>query len=118
MGLSVEQDFGENITLTGGLCFQTEASWKHFISKDTVTFGGCDFEIYFEEEEFDSFLLRLEKNPELNFVHPPLEHRRGQRVVRIYDPDLHILEMAERMDISLEMVTAELHADSTIEKKS
>ena len=26
LGLSVEQDFGANVTLTGGLCLQTEDS--------------------------------------------------------------------------------------------
>ena len=95
LGLSVEQDFGENITLTGGLCLQTESSWKDFISADTVTFGGCDAELYFEEEDFEGFLLRLQKIPGISYVHPPLEHRWGQRVVRIYDADSHIIEIAE-----------------------
>ena len=129
LGLSVEQDFGENVTLTGGLCLQTEASWKAFISVDTVSFGGCDAEIYFEEENFDAFLSRLQNIPSLCYVHPPLEHRWGQRVVRIYDADRHIIEIAEplsavilrfaalgmdaeeiaeRMDIPLEMVIREL----------
>lgn len=129
MGLSVEQDFGANVTLTGGLCLQTESSWKNFISADTVTFGGCDAELYFEEEDFDGFLLRLQKIPDIHYVHPPLEHRWGQRVVRIYDVDSHIIEIAEplssvicrfaesgltaeeiaeRMDIPLMLVRAEL----------
>lgn len=129
LGLAVEQDFGANVTLTGGLSLQTEDSWKEFLSADTITFGGGDAEIYFEEEDYDCFLQKLLSLPNISFVHPPLEHRWGQRVCRIYDPDLHIIEIAEplsavirrfadsgmsaeqiaeRMDIPLEMVTAEL----------
>lgn len=31
------------------------------------------------------------------YVRPPLEHRWGQRVVRLYDPDRHIIEVGENM---------------------
>nr|WP_326185416.1 hypothetical protein [uncultured Oscillibacter sp.] len=33
--------------------------------------------------------------PEVEAVCPPLEHRWGQRVVRPYDPDRHIVEVGE-----------------------
>ena len=128
-GLSVEQDFGANVTLTGGLSLQTEASWKEFLSADEISFGGCDAEIYFEEDNYDAFLKRLSALSNICYVHPPLEHRWGQRVCRIYDLDKHIIEIAEplsavirrfagegmsdteiaeRMDIPLDMITAEL----------
>ncbi|MBQ8137428.1 MAG: glyoxalase, partial [Clostridia bacterium] len=32
------------------------------------------------------------------YVHPPVTHRWGQRVVRFYDPDGHIIEVGEKMD--------------------
>ena len=35
--------------------------------------------------------------PEISYVHPPLEHRWGQRVVRLYDPDGHIIEVGENI---------------------
>ena len=31
------------------------------------------------------------------YVRLPLEHRWGQRVVRLYDPDRHIIEVGENM---------------------
>lgn len=34
-GLRVIQDFGANITLTGGISFQTKESWLQFINKST-----------------------------------------------------------------------------------
>lgn len=33
----------------------------------------------------------------MNLVHPVYEHRWGQRVVRMYDPDHHIIEVGENI---------------------
>lgn len=99
LGLQVVLDFGTNVTLTGGIALQTKESWREFIGRDThaVVFGGNDAELYFEEEAFDAFLERLAAIDTIRYVHPAYTHRWGQRVVRFYDPDQHILEVGERM---------------------
>nr|WP_325221583.1 VOC family protein [uncultured Oscillibacter sp.] len=128
LGLRVVLDFGANKTLTGGLCLQTLDTWRSFLGTDQVAFGGNDAEIYFEEDRFDAFAERLSTLP-IQYVHPVKEHRWGQRVVRFYDPDRHIIEVgenmaavcrrfldsgltpeqtAERMDVSLEYVRKRL----------
>ena len=60
-GLRVVNDFGANITLTGGLSLQTRASWEALIGKDSgpVRYRGNDAELYFEGEDFDEFIERL-----------------------------------------------------------
>ena len=97
LGLRVIQDFGANVTLTGGICLQTLDSWQGFlgVEPNDIRFGGRAAELYFEEDDFDGFLAKLESYPEISYVHPPLEHRWGQRVVRLYDPDRHIIEVGE-----------------------
>lgn len=97
LGLEVIADFGANVTLTGGLALQTLESWAGFLGKDAeaIRFGGNDAEVYFETDDFDAFLKTLRMFPEVKQVAPPLEHRWGQRVVRIYDPDRHIVEVGE-----------------------
>lgn len=124
LGLSVETDFGANKTLTGGLVLQTAETWKGLILTDDVSFGGNDAEMYFEEDDFDGFLEKLGALP-VEYVHPVIEHPWGQRAVRFYDPDRHVIEVgediksvtrrflgsgmtpeeaAERMDVPLEFV--------------
>jgi catechol 2,3-dioxygenase-like lactoylglutathione lyase family enzyme len=98
LGLRVIMDFGANKTLTGGLCIQTIESWKEFIDTDEVLFGSNNVEIYFEEDEFDKFCERLKKC-NVEYVHPIKEHSWGQRVVRIYDPDKHIIEVGENIKV-------------------
>ena len=100
LGLRVIMDFGANITLTGGLCLQTKDSWLEFInaSDKDISFGGNDAEIYFEEDDFDKFTEKLKKC-DIEYVHPIMEHSWGQRVVRFYDPDKHIIEVGENMKV-------------------
>ena len=96
LGLHVILDFGANKTLTGGLALQTLESWEDFIGTEEVAFGGRCGELYFEEEDFDRFAERLNA-ADVELVHPVKEHSWGQRVVRFYDPDHHIVEVGESM---------------------
>lgn len=95
-GFHVIMDFGANKTLTGGLALQTLETWQEFIGSEDIYFGANSSEIYFEEENFDAFAEKL-KACEVEYVHPIKEHSWGQRVVRIYDPDKHIIEIGENM---------------------
>ena len=128
LGLRVTMDFGANVTLTGGLSLQTRDSWAEFIgiSPDELGQPGKVSEIYFEEDDFDAFADKL-RSFDINYVHPIKEHGWGQRVVRFYDPDGHIIEVgesiktvvhrflgsgmtpeqvAERMDVPLKLINA------------
>lgn len=96
LGLRVIMDFGANKTLTGGLALQTLDTWREFIGTDDISFGNNSSEIYFEEDNFDKFAERLQKF-DVDYVHPVKEHSWGQRVVRIYDPDKHIIEIGENI---------------------
>ena len=96
LGLEVVLDFGANKTLTGGLALQTLETYREFIGRDDISFGGNDFELYFEEDDFDTFAEKL-RACDVQYVHPVKEHPWGQRVVRFYDPDRHIIEVGENM---------------------
>ena len=96
LGLDVTADFGANVVLEGGIALQTAETWNDFICADAVTFLHNSGELYFEETDMDAFLRRL-ANLNIEYVHPLKEHRWGQRVVRFYDPDYHIIEVGENM---------------------
>ena len=96
LGLRTLVDLDIHAVLTGGLALQTEDSWKGFIAKD-VTYTSNNTEIYFEEDNFDEFIAKLNAIKTVEYVHPVMEHSWGQRVVRFYDPDYHIIEVGENM---------------------
>ncbi|MGN0409529.1 MAG: VOC family protein [Candidatus Fimousia sp.] len=97
-GLEVVSDFGENVVLTEGLVLQEKKLWETFIDRKAVM-GGNDAELYFEEDHMDSFIEKLEKSSyEITYIHRCMEHDWGQRVIRIYDLDGHVIEIGESLE--------------------
>ncbi|MDS0525222.1 VOC family protein [Clostridium sp. SHJSY1] len=101
LGLEVIVDFGANVTLTGGICLQTKDSWIGFINKqdDDIHFDSNTGELYFEEDNFDEFINKISSKKDVEYLHPIIEHSWGQRVIRFYDPDMHIIEVGENIVI-------------------
>ena len=94
-GLDVIRDFGENVILSEGLVLQEKKVWENLIERE-VSVGGNDAGLYFEENHMDDFLNKLEESPfEIEYLNRCKEREWGQRVLRIYDPDKHIIEIAE-----------------------
>lgn len=56
-----------------------------------------NFELYFETDEIEGIFNRL-KNEGIEFIHDIREQPWGQRVMRLYDPDYHIIEIGESME--------------------
>lgn len=99
LGLEVVDDFGANVTLTGGIGLQTLDTWRKFIHKqeNDISFKNNACELYFEEDDMETFMNKLEGRSDIEYVHPLIEHSWGQRVVRFYDLDKHIVEVGENM---------------------
>ncbi len=115
----VIMDFGDNIVFESGLSLQTKSSWPSLtgIPEDDIRFCGKDAEIYFEDDDFDLIAEHLKAaagpggcstDPDsdpgscpsypVRYVHDIKGHPWGQRVIRIYDPDGHIIEIGESME--------------------
>ena len=113
LGMKVVADFGANVTLDGGLVMLTMDTWKSFIRTDKVLLPNNAGELDFEEEDLDAFLENL-KQFDSCYVHPLFEHRWGQRVVRFYDPDRHIIEVGEKLNtVILRFMEQGLSAEET-----
>ena len=99
LGMSVTADFGTNIVLSDVLSLQTLESWQSLIGRNDVAFSTACGELYFEEENMDLFLNKLDEVSDIRYVHRVKEHPWGQRAVRFYDPDMHIVEVGEPIDV-------------------
>lgn len=97
LGLNVVADFGENVTLEGGVVLQSLETWRQFIRTDDVVFQNNAGELYFEEDNLDAFCEHL-KSFNICYIHELHEHPWGQRVIRFYDLDKHIIEVAEKLE--------------------
>ncbi len=96
-GLEVFQDYGKNLAFTCGLALQQDFDWLVGLSKDNILTKSNNIEICFEEQDFDGFLDKLKKYPNIEYLGDVIEHSWGQRVIRFYDLDGHIIEVGEDM---------------------
>ena len=71
-------------------------SWKQFTRLEQISLGHNASELYFETEDLDAFEERLRSMP-ISYVHPVHQQPWGQRAMRFYDPDGHIIEVGETM---------------------
>ena len=118
IGDRVAMSFGENVQFEGGFALQEINKWKAMIHKNTVRRKSNDAELYFEEEDFDDFLEYLKEFPEIQYVHPVEEAPWGQRVIRFYDPDFHIIEVGEPMDAVIKRLFASGMTVEQVSEKS
>ncbi len=94
----ITMDLGANVTFAESFAIQSKSTWTEFIDKPAseIRYQGNDAELYFEAPDFDASVERL-KTCGVKYVHPVKEYAWGQRVVRFYDPDMHIIEVGESM---------------------
>lgn len=105
-GLEVFQDYGRNIAFTCGLALQQDFDWLVDLPKEKVLKKSNNAEIVFEEQDFDGFLNKLKEYPDIEYLGEVLEHSWGQRVIRFYDLDGHIIEVGEDMKMVIKRFLA------------
>ena len=101
-GLEIYQDYGKNISFTCGLALQQDFDWLVNLPKEKVLKKSNNVEIAFEESNFDEFLIQLKKYPNIEYLGKVMEHTWGQRVIRFYDLDGHIIEVGEDMKMVIQ----------------
>ena len=96
-GLDLVLDNDGNMILTEGLVLQDEKIWRSFLNRSIIPkSNSC--ELYFEEQDIDSFVEKLERlYPETEYVNRLITHSWGQRVIRFYDPDGNLIEVGTPM---------------------
>ena len=116
-GLELILDNDGNMILSEGLVLQEEKYWKEFLGKEIIPENNSS-ELYFEESDLEGFVEKLESYyPEVRYVNRLMTHSWGQRVIRFYDPDGHIIEVGENMEkVVQRFVNSGLSAGQTAER--
>jgi len=96
----VQYDFGENVSFESGFAIHLKSHFSDLVNKseNDIIQKSNNFEFYFEEEDLDSFLQKLKDIEAVEYVHGLKEQPWGQRAIRFYDPDKHIIEVGEPME--------------------
>lgn len=107
LGMEVFQDYGINISFTEGLSLQQDFDWLLGIPKEEIGRRTNNMELYFEETQFDDFVNRLAQYPGIEYLGGVKEQPWGQRSIRFYDLDKHIIEVGEVLTMVIRRFQAE-----------
>ncbi len=109
LGQKVDMDFGVNIGYVGGLSlWDVQAVFEvvfHRVPESNAPLGCKNLELYFEIDDLDAAQQALQAAG-VSLVHPVVEQPWAARVLRVYDPDEHIVEISEPMPIVVRRLAA------------
>ncbi|HYW94801.1 MAG TPA: VOC family protein, partial [Bacteroidales bacterium] len=105
LGFKIRHDFGKNIILSHGLTLW-ETGTGHIISEELDTDSPVNrFELYFDAPDIEAAFHILE-NAGVKFLHGLHEEPWGQRTIRFFDPDNHLLEAGEPLEVFVRNLSA------------
>jgi catechol 2,3-dioxygenase-like lactoylglutathione lyase family enzyme len=99
LGQKVKFDFGPNVPFEG-FSLHLKSHFQSLLGDETqypVTPKAHWGELYFETDELEPIYQRLSQ-ASVEFIDPICEQPWGQRVMRFYDPNGHIIEIGETME--------------------
>jgi catechol 2,3-dioxygenase-like lactoylglutathione lyase family enzyme len=74
LGQRIVLDLGWNVTFSGGFAIQLNFADIVSVDKRSVMKRSHNFELFFEEEDFDSFTGHLKQFNDTECVHKPKKH--------------------------------------------
>jgi catechol 2,3-dioxygenase-like lactoylglutathione lyase family enzyme len=99
---TVDIDFGPSVSYVGGFSLWQMGHAGPLIfddaPEDMTALGRRNLELCFESGALDGVSERLARAG-TTFVHPVREQPWGQRVLRVCDPDGHLVEIGESMSV-------------------
>jgi len=95
----VNMDFGANVEFEGHFSIHLKSLHQETIGERPIATRANNTELYFEAEEMEAVQKRLKQNG-IEFVHELREQPWGSLSMRFYDPDGHMVEVGEPMDVT------------------
>ena len=100
LGQKVKFDFEQNVQFEGDFSIHLKSHFQSLLGDSTqypVTKKAHWGELYFETDELEPIYQSL-KDKGVEFIHAIREQPWGQRMMSLYDPDSHIVEIGESME--------------------
>ena len=98
LGRKVAMDLGTNLAFEGGPVLQEGFAALVGFPEENTVYQAYNSEIYFETDDLDAEAERL-RAAGVELLHEIKEYPWGQRVLRFFDPDGHLIELGENMRI-------------------
>jgi catechol 2,3-dioxygenase-like lactoylglutathione lyase family enzyme len=103
LGQKVKFDFGVDVAFEGDFTIHLKSHFQSLLGEATqypITSKAHNGELYFEADDVEAMCQRLQAAG-AEFIDTVQEQPWGQRALRVYDPDGHILEIGEPMETTV-----------------
>ncbi|MDP4117395.1 MAG: VOC family protein [Bacteroidota bacterium] len=96
IGLSIKQDFKTFVLFEGNFSIHTADLFYEYIDKQYhgEKMGQNNLDLYFSTSDLLSMQEKL-KDAGIPFIHEIRKQAWGESIIRIYDPDGHIVEIGD-----------------------
>jgi len=96
MGLKIKEEYDTIIMFENNFVIHKADVFYEYINKSYQgeKMGHDNVDFYFTTSDLDGFLQKL-KAEHVTFIHEIKQHAWGEKVIRIYDPDGHIVEIGD-----------------------
>ncbi|MEE4196042.1 MAG: VOC family protein [Bacteroidales bacterium] len=104
---TITEDFGAVITLSSGLSlWQMPEGHRLKENYDPVSSNHSPMEVCFETQTMDEVVEFIHQEG-IRLVHGLIEEPWGQRTIRFFDPDNHIVEIGEELPVFIQRMNDE-----------
>ncbi len=121
LGQKVDLDFGVNVGYVGGLALWDIRAVSdvvfHHAPEGETRLGRDNLEVYFEIDDLEA-AQKFFQAEGVALVHPLAEQPWGQRTLRVYDPDGHIVELGEPMQVTVRRLAASGLSKEAIQQRT
>jgi catechol 2,3-dioxygenase-like lactoylglutathione lyase family enzyme len=103
IGLSVAQEYDTFVLFMDNFAIHTADLFYEYIQKPYhgERMGHDNVDFYFTTSDLEGFQARLKEHG-VTFIHEIHQHAWGEKVIRVYDPDGHILEIGDAHTVASE----------------
>lgn len=115
MEQKVIMDLGVHVAFGG---FSLQSNYAELVGADLPSkTQPNNFQLYFEVEDLDYWQNKISRIEGIEFIHKAKEYPWGQRVIRFYDYDKFIVEVAESMaSVAKRFLAQGLSVEETAER--
>ena len=121
LGQTIDLDFGNNVILSCGVTLwqiQPDHIISQSLGKRIRPEHQCNrFELYFETPEIERIFKQLCKAG-TDMLHPVHLEQWGQKTIRFFDPDRHLIEIGEPLETFIGRLYAEGMTPAQINAKT
>ena len=104
LGQQVKFDFGVDVCFEGDFTIHLKSHFQSLLGEAArypITSKAHNGELYFDSDDIESIYQRLQAAG-VEFIEAIREQPWGQRAMRLYDPDGHILEIGEPLEATVQ----------------